>query len=504
MAMMPIPHTLQSAYDVTPQSSRELMGIKLNMWVDSKGVLRKRPGYSILADNSGEAFVVDEAYSNFRYEEDKYITVHKDTSQVIRVGRYRLDAPTAINYTGSGLNAIPLNTIQTPNIIHSYNTNEFLVFIPGFANFIIFNTDSPATYATHAPSIIPSGQGITCATYLDGYVIIVFPPNSADPTNTFYYSAIEDYTSWSASRFAKSSYKGDPIVNLFSSEGEFYILNTHSLEMWQNDGQSPFSRIPGGAIDIESAQTKLPIPSLENTYYFIDISGRLIAFKNRQIKPVAYQAMINLMRGASVDDVTSMSTFVFDGTPYIALARSSNVVVNLLNEDFSVFNQEDTNPFFNGIFSTSTGWGSGGVTSGRNGQVLLATHDNTIHLYEYASYQERTGGTGGSTQALMCSFTTGWIDHNTDTRKRSDEIRLNVLSPTSGTTPEIYMVYRDDGETSWSTPVLMELTNQDTQYAIFKSFRNGMYRIRQWCFYCSNNAPFSVGAVNERVTELTA
>lgn len=503
MPIKPIPYKLPSLYNVTPQHDEaEFMGIKKNMWLTNENVLRRRPGRNSMTHYSGSSVAHNSGFIRVGLQSTTsnntdYLAIQKDNSGNIRVVKLELSSTslTATVSTGTALSGLPTSS-RIGHYFHSYNADEFVVMVPRAQELIVYDYNANTTTTINPAAPIIQIRGMT---YVDGYFILTAYSVLG---NTFYWCNVEDLSTWDTSDdFAQSSYKGDHVLNLFASEGEFYIVNSHSLEMWQNDGQSPFSRIAGGAIDFESIHEVMPVPNIQNTYLLMGAYGELYAFRNRQIRRIAQYATPGI--GAFGPDLWSMSPFIYRGIPYVSLARNGAVVINLETEDFSIFNNTNSSPHEDGDISSglisTANWGSLGVIAFDQGTQLLTAEANHFQTYTDNSFVDADGA---NTKAMMSSFETGWISHKDPRRKRSEELIMCCYKDDVNNTPEIYAKYRDDGNSTWSNPRQLELSQNTDQYAVFKLFRNGMYTKRQWIFYCSNNAPFSVGEIHENYTPL--
>ncbi len=99
--------------------------------------------------------------------------------------------------------------------------------------------------------------------FLDAYILAV----DAD-TQTFQWSALDDATTWDGLDFASAEGSPDKLVGLIVDHREVWLAGKDSMEVWFNDGTTPFSRSSGGYIEKGCASGKT-LQKLDNTIYWL-------------------------------------------------------------------------------------------------------------------------------------------------------------------------------------------------------------------------------------------
>ena len=133
-------------------------------------------------------------------------------------------------------------------------------------------------------------------------------------------------------------------------------------------------------------------------------------------------------------------------------------------------------------------------------------------MYEYSrdAYQDAVG------QIIHSSVRTGWLDHGTWDRKRSDQliIKLQGYLPKLdyGIQPDqlsmrpvkVVMRTRDDGRPEWSNPIDIEvqagIEGQNDHFC--KLNRMGIYRSRQYEFTMTDARDLALVGFEEDITRL--
>lgn len=501
----PIPHKLRSTIDPTPHGDPNLMGEKVNMWIDPRGVLRRRPGVRH-KQTVTQTNTLDDLCGLFRTSGDNYIlagignaSTELWTHTFTYSGASGFNTPTQSS-TGNIRVLSGISPWQT-RFMYGSNVNEFLVVHPDTRDILIHN-NSTLVDTAHRPASLNSGESIVSGTYVDGYLILsLVNTGTSTYLNKAIFSDITNFTSWPASNFIEASYQGDKIYNLASGAGEFYIYNSNSIETWQNDGQNPFSRRTGGALPYGSLQFAAEPARLENILYHIDSEGRILAFNGVETRQIAPQASLYLQEYTfnSFLGRHNMNGFFFEGKPYLHIMNAQeSIIIDLSTEDFSVFSGDSN---WESDIRNVEGWDRRVIQTADMGNGFVTIGDTYLRGYEYGYYQDTQLGTD-TTQDMFAGIRTGWISHDSQSTKRSEELIVTCYRDPDETVPEVKVRFRDDGDTTWSDERTLELSQFSGGMNVFKLFKNGMYKHRQWSIYTTSNADFKLGEIREKITEL--
>lgn len=101
------------------------------------------------------------------------------------------------------------------------------------------------------------------AGFLDAYILAV-----DGNTQEFRWSALDDATNWGGLDFASAEGAPDKLVGLIVDHREVWLAGTDSMEVWFNDGTTPFARSSGGYIEKGCAAGRT-LRKLDNTIYWL-------------------------------------------------------------------------------------------------------------------------------------------------------------------------------------------------------------------------------------------
>lgn len=508
----PLNITARSIHDPLPTSDPNLMGIKRNMFIDSEGYLRKRPGFRAAhfphtntgpyQDNVCVNGLKKLSRSSPATTQPPYYVGTVDYIEALgsfpwvsNVFRFQWDGRDFTNtatdvYTMNRNFALTIAKRQA-RIFRANNYKEVIIVIPGVNKIMVYNyidnTRSLGNYTS-----IGDSQPL-CACYVDGYVIIAPIASTGQPSPSYYFTEPFEYTNFPVTNFSSAEGVGDSIYNMVAGAGEFYVFGSESIEIIQNDGVLPFSRIPGGLIPIR-ATTSVTEPAHvqeKQTFYFFDDKAALLSFNGRQIKPVAPYLTRYLNRGYPNHEASSVFAFNYLERNFLLSYYDQFGVRTIYDtdlDDWYVWDHGASDTF------TSLNWFSA-IDSVRSDQFLTGIKDaKEVYAYDDSYYTE-VGG-----RVIRAGFTTGWIRHETDTRKLSHEVSITAHIKGDEPRPKIYIRYRDDGNEDWKNTRELDLASFNNYFVTFSTKALGSYRQRQYQIWTDSESPFRVSRMAERIT----
>ena len=122
------------------------------------------------------------------------------------------------------------------------------------------------TPVSGTPAYIADPDAPTTASqiaFVDGYILAI------DSSNKFYWSDVNAGTSWNALSFATAAGSPDLLNAIKVYNREIYLFGQRSIEIWENDGTTPFARVPGGFIQSGCSAPSAVIED-ENSLYWLD------------------------------------------------------------------------------------------------------------------------------------------------------------------------------------------------------------------------------------------
>jgi hypothetical protein len=303
-----------------------------------------------------------------------------------------------------------------------------------------------------------------------------------------------DATYWSSSANPfRATQKADPITGIYTGWNEIYIWGSQLCEVWQEDGINPISPLIGSSIEAGCCSPYSVVMANNTVYAIGDMSGKraIITISNRNPSIVS-EPIANIIQGIhTVDDAIGSLCFAGGLNLYIISFPASDLtlVYDFKNDIWSKWSSWDLSnarhKLFSGTFHTfAKSWGK---------YVSLSQSGN---LYEVSRSAYTDDG-----NPIRSSVITGWIDHGTYNRKRSDQliIKLKGYNPSAAT---ILVRWRDDGRPEWSSAAELPIQSgsQNSHYAILK--RMGVYRSRQYEFIMTDAADMALMGMEEEVLKL--
>jgi hypothetical protein len=354
----------------------------------------KRPGLtSLLTLDTGSA-----AVNGLYWWDEKslaIITSNGRTYKITRTGS--LSNP---SFASTDLTGTSLTVGQT-----TFATDGTYIFMAAGGR--IGYTDGTTTTALIADADAPTT--VTHVGWLDGYVL------ANNLNNRFYWSDVNNSLSWGALNFASAEGASDSISALHVWDREIYLFGRRSLEIWENDGSTPFSRVSGG-FKSSGCEAPYSIARTRTAAYWLNDERRFVSFVGRAIEPIAPGMNREVQRLAKVDDCIA-STVLCDGYTFVIFnfpTANRTFVYNENNETWSEWGAFDSSTGLYDRFAAANikyaqGWGM--TLAGSNAGPLVFKLSSDV--YSDAS-------------PIRVRRLTGLIDYGTLKLKRSNQLRLRV------------------------------------------------------------------------------
>lgn len=416
------------------------------------GGTTKRPG-------SLATFIANEAsgfgFDGIAYWPDQDIAIAVGRGEIYKL-TYNGDAAIITSMTGG----TPLLDENTPVSI-AFDSERFYVCNGGR---IVYSTPSGT------PAYIADADAPTNAThiaYLDGYLLAI------DGSNKFYFSSVNDGLTWSALDFASATGAPDDVVSMRVFNREIYLLGQRTIEVWENDGTTPFSRIPGGMIECGCSAPHAVIAD-ENSLYWLDHTRKLVRWNGKTVEALSTKYDKELQSLSYVTDATAFKVSL-DGYIFFVFnfpSENRTLVYNQTVDDWSEWGEWD-----NATASYSRWIGNCYAYSERWGLHLLGRKDQLVVSELSADYADDDGET------IRLVRTTGHIDNGTSKTKRCSELRFRARrgDGLATRTPKIMLRYKLDNR-NWSNIKELSLGDVGEYEIILRDQRRYIYRTVQYEF----------------------
>lgn len=440
----------------------------VDAYCDEEGAIVKRPGASSLIDLSGyngaSALTPVEGLFWWQQKERLIALIEGELTFTTKSG-------SVYTTTAIGNSAQKLPTGVRP--MFASDATYLLVAAGGKMIYTSAAANQQWVSDADAPTLV------THVANLDGY----FLANSVG-TPRFYFSALNDPTTWSALDFASAVGDADYVNAIHTLRRELYLFGANSIEIWQNDGSTPFSRLDSGFIE-SGTISPYSIVKTEDNLYWLDDRRRFVTFEGARVSEIRspYSKVIDSFQ--DVRDCTS-DRIKIGGQDFLIWAfKSENktFVLNLMNNKWSEWgdydnNGETYNRWLYNCYAYAKTWGQHVV--GRRNAPQVDLLSPTVY-------------TDGDSSRIRTYHKTGHIDHGSLRRKRCNRLMLRVKTghPGTTTTPQLMVRFRDDDKPGWSNSKLISLRDQGDSNLYGELKMLGIYRTRQWEFSCSDSVPLS-------------
>lgn len=289
--------------------------------------------------------------------------------------------------------------------------------------------------------------------------------------------------------------RGDRLHALFTAWQEIYAWGTEGLEVWQDDGSTPFSPLQGAFAEA-GLEAVYSVARADNTIFALCV----IEGKRCVIKLVGRQPTIVSEPIARVlCEMDTVSDAIGD------IISVGGLAIYLLS--FPAANQTWAYDYAHDTWCRWGYWNEftaehdrfigqhSCFAKGWNKHLIMSRLDGKIYELDRNVFDD-------AGNKMVSYRRTGWIDHNNAwKRKRSTAMYIKVKCGSSDDAL-LMLRWRDDGRQEWSTFMDVPLSPVGHYDFMAKLNRMGMYRSRQYEFRLSDNADLVVVGATESIVEL--
>lgn len=293
--------------------------------------------------------------------------------------------------------------------------------------------------------------------------------------------------------------KADDLKSLFSVYQDIYAWGSQGLEIWQDDGATPFVPVQG-AFNNSGLEAIYGYTIADNTVFALCIiDGKRVIVKMSGRSPMVISEPIASVLAGMSDVTDATATVISVGGIAIVLFS------------FPTANQSWAYDYKSDIWYKWGSWNAGTSTHNRfigqhacfakawNKHLIQSRLNGEIYELDRATYQDDS--------SMMVSYRkTGWIDHNTWNRKRCHRliVKAKVFS-TSSITTTLMVRWTDDGNPINENWITVSLNLNPSNQGIFTVpiTRCGTYRSRKYEFRLSSNQDLVLVGATEEVEVLS-
>ncbi|MCP4613018.1 MAG: hypothetical protein GY845_30360 [Planctomycetes bacterium] len=442
---------------------------------DKLGNVHRRPGLELFADVETDRPVTElywwggqkvlVAASKYLYE----TTLMGTTWKFYTVRVYTIAYNGVATYRGS----MPI----TGKKVKFADWGSTLYFTNGSG---IYYLTSTFTYSALSDVDIPSNP--THLAILDKYLIC----NDAD-TGEFHYSVVTDPTTWNY-EWDEAESQPDNAVAIGVKNLRLYLMGARTLELWRDDGSTPFVREFQGYVDSGTIAPYSFIHALDS-FIWLDHHRNLV--KLQGVTPAIISETLNryIQSFETVEDAHADYSMI-GGQPYYILtfpSEDKTIAVNLATGYWAEWCHWD------GEYQR---WLGNCVVHAPEWGKVFAGDRKTGKIYTLDSKHFDDNG-----NIIRTMFRTGHIDHgDSSKRKRSSKLVFEFKRTEDVTTasdPRILVKWRDDGETEWKTPRVLTLDPVGRTKFKASEKRIGRYYNRQYEVALLDSTPLELMSIQE-------
>ena len=461
-----------------------------NVFLDEAGYLRQRGGLNII-ETTGVSLPTQKVDGMFYWQSKNLVMI------VIGGSLYEMNDSNVISLVGSGLET---GTRASFAIARTSTGVEALVVANGGDMYIYDPINVTWNNVFTGDNDAP--RNVKKIVFLDSY-IIALPTNS----NKFYFSDVGNPESWSALSFNEAEARADNIENIIVKGFYIYIFGEQTVEIYYNDGVTPFVRLDGGLIETGTI-APFSVSIVEDKIYFLD-SNRRIATLEGSTYNIVSTGIDRFLQ--SLDLVTDAYSY-----PIIHAGRVFYAITFPSADRTAWDGSTQTGITFvldvkNGQFFEWALWNSGSSEYGpfpifsqayagrRRRQFLGRESLGQIFELDLDVYQDN-GGT------LRSVWESGHLDFGTFNKKRINKMRWRMTSgDNSSVDTNIVFNYRVDGQSDYDATREQSLTTGSSSLNQFHANINNLRIARSYQFKMveSTNSPLCIGDITLIVDIMT-
>lgn len=317
---------------------------------------------------------------------------------------------------------------------------------------------------------------VTHVAFMDGYILA-----NLVGTGEFYWSALDDETAWDALDFENAEGSPDVLTALHVFNKEIFLAGPRSIEFWENDGVSPFSRSPGGSIDI-GCIAPYSIVNTEKGIFFLTSDRHFVYIEGRTINRLDSDYDRDVQQFEVVEDCIGGRVEI-DGYVFVIFSfglEDRTLVYCITTDSWSEWGRYiSQGPYYEAflgrLFVNCPAW-----------NVRLVGGRVSNKLYNMRSDVFTDDG-----ELIRLCRQTGHIDHGTGQQKELLQLLFRIKTAHAGTstTPQLMLRWRDNGNHVWGAEKLISLRDQGDARLLARLYNLGSYETRQWEISCTDAVP---------------
>ena len=330
---------------------------------------------------------------------------------------------------------------------------------------------------------------VTHVDFLDRYLLA-----NETGTRKVWFPLVADPDDWSGEYFSKDA-QFDNLLSVKVANLEAYLLGERTLEVWYNDGSTPFSRLGQGFVQSGTvAPYSFVYCDAISSFIWLDHERKVVMMQGRTPEVISASMTKYIQSFDYVADAQG-DYMVIAGKPYYILSFKTED--KTLGWDF-ISKQWYEWGYWNSLSAVYERWRGNCYCLSPEWNMALVGDKSNGKIYQVSPDYFTDDG---DTIRMLCR--TGHIDRNapaTLKKCKSISLRLKRTQVSEGVSPvQLVVQYRDNGQSAWKTEKTITLSTQtaDTEFRA-RVTQLGSYYARQWQFiYTDENVGCSLVQVQE-------
>jgi hypothetical protein len=409
-----------------------------------------------------------------------YYWAEEDLIAVVSNGDIWGVPPTSFSAFNMSIDRVSINAGTRPSIAKG----EGFLYIANGGK--IAYTDLSTTLAFIGDSDAP--KSVTHIVMLDGYLI------ANNGTQRFYFAEVDDPQTWSALDFASAKSKPDAIQALYEFGGELYIFGKTSLEIWENDGQTPFARVGGGAFNT-GCIAPYSVVETDNGVIWLSNRRKFARFKGRDIETFNTAYDKEIQGYPNISDCTADRIDINGKTFLIFHFNTANKTL-YYNVDIDQWGEWGSWDSASGSYNRWLGNCHAFVTS--TGQHIVGSRKPDGRFFHLSSEYKDDDGTD-----IRLCVQSGHINYGTNKKKRNHSFTMRAKrgEGVGSSEPKMMLRYRDDNR-EWSNEQLLGFGKTGEYFNHIRKLRQGIYGTRQYEFSATAAVGWTFSEAKEEIEVL--
>jgi hypothetical protein len=425
-----------------------------DVYVDDRGGVNRRPGMTELCD-LGTSAKVDGLFWWEKY------------GIALAVSNGKLFKITANDGTFSEI-SFNSGAFSIGSRVYFANFDTAVYAANGNAVYKIISTGNAAPLAD-----VDAPTGVSSVVCIDRYLIML-----EVGTRKAWFSAVNAPDTHEGDYFSKDA-QFDKLQTIAVADLEIYLMGSSTLEVWYNDGTTPFSRLGQGFSQSGTvAADSLAYCDTVSSFLWLDHRRNVVILQGRTPKSLSESLNAYIQGFTTVSDANGHYLLI-NGRPYYILSFDSEdktLVWDFIRKQWYEWGYWDT------LSSTYTRFRGNCYCMSPAWNMVLSGDKSNGKIYRIDPTYFSDDG-----DDIRMLDRTGHVDWGMPTRWKkckSLSLRLKRTQVSVGVGDvDLIVQYRDNGSSSWSTERVITMSSQtaDTEFDATLT-QLGRYKTRQWQF----------------------